>query len=85
MAPGIPLERHIKQYIEENLSLEIRPRQWGSDGTLIIRLKLGDKVIGKSYAIKNSIVWERDRGHGGGSYVDRVDLGVDPSIDADEE
>lgn len=85
MAPGIPLEKHIRMYLEKNLSLEIFERGWGFEGTLIIQLKLNGEVIGKSYAIGNDIKWGQDRGHGGGYYVKDVDMTVHPLSDEDEK
>lgn len=87
MASKIPLSKQkkseIQEYLKENLSLEIFERKFGYNDTLIIRLKLGDEVIGESYAVKNEIKWYRDFGPDVDDVILR--LHVKKSDEADEK
>jgi len=68
-----PKAEDIKSIVREMLKDELKLEYWeGSGGSAIIQLKLGKKEIGK--ALRISISWEQDHGHGGGSYVNGITL-----------
>lgn len=63
----------IVHVLQSELSLGIE--QVG-DNKVVITLMLGDKPVGQPIAVVASLGWYTDRGHGGGTYVSKVQLEV---------
>ena len=62
----------IFSFIKEELHLNAKKR----GDSVVFTLMLNDEQVGPSITIKPELKWERDSGHGGGSYISGVELDI---------
>ncbi len=70
-APGIPLDREIKEVVFKMLKDKLTLTCLNTGYTTIIQIMLGKVPIGK--AIELDLHFRRDSGHSGESYATRIE------------
>jgi hypothetical protein len=72
-----PLERDIRRTVKEMLHSELSlTAEKTDDNEAMISMMLHGKPVGEPITIRANLKWDRDRGHGGGSYVYGIRLEV---------